>query len=207
MSRLTRARLGFAFWIFFILAAATLIAGLIASVIIADLLLAAIVIAIGFHGVLEEYTARENRKAFKRLDSSLQQLGEWIEKSHLFTKNMHEKHELRLYHLDTKRAQGEQRLEKRNRELSRRIVDIENKLNSLKKSLSGERYKPLTKFEKRIATAITVLKKEGMINASVYSRRIRVSANIARNDLKKMSDMKIVKKRGKGRGAYYILAI
>jgi hypothetical protein len=207
MSRLTRARLGFAFWIFFILAAATLIAGLIAGVIIADLLLAVIVIAIGFHGVLEEYTARENRKAFKRLDSSLQKLGEWIEKSHLFTKNMHEKHELRLYHIDTKRAQGEQRLEKRNRELSRRIVDLENRINSIRKAISGEKYKPLSTFEKRVGRAITVLRKEGMITTSAYSRRMRVSATIARNDLKKMAGMKIVRKRGTGRNSYYILAV
>jgi len=207
MFRLTRARLGFTFWLFFILAGAILIAGFITSRIFADLLLSAVVIAIGFHGLLEEHTHRENRKAFRRLDFSLQQLTEWIEKSHLFTKSVHEKHELRLHHLDAKRAQTEQKLEKRNRELSRRIVDLENKFNSLKKSLSGEKYKPLSTFEKRIARAITVLRKEGMINTSVYSRRIRVSRKVASNDLKKMAGMRIVRKRGKGRNAYYILAV
>jgi|GEM_PF-1629611 len=207
MFQLTRARLDFAFWIFFIFAGAVLIAGLITSVIIADLLLAAIVIAIGFHGLLEEHAHRENKKVFRRLDNSLQQLAEWIEKSHLFTKSVHEKHELRLHHLDVKRALTEQKLEKKDRELSRRIVDLENKFNSLKKILSGEKYKPLSTFEKRIARAITVLRKEGMINSSVYSRRIRVSRKVANNDLKKMAGMRIVRKRGKGRNAYYILAI
>jgi predicted HTH transcriptional regulator len=207
MFRLTRRRLNFAFWVFFIFAGAILIAGFIASRIFADMLLSAVVIAIGFHGLLEEFTHRENMKAFKRLDGSLQQLTEWIEKSHLFAKSIKERHELRLYHLDIKRAQAEQRLEKKNRELSKRIVDLENKFNSLKKSISGEKYKPLTKLEKRIAKAVTVLRKEGMITPATYSRSVRVSRKIARNDLKKMAGMNIVKKRGKGRNAYYILAV
>lgn len=207
MSRLTRARLDLAFWVFFILAAATLISGLITSMIFADLLLSAIVIAVGFHGLLEEHTHRENRKAFKRLDFSLQQLGEWLEKSHLFTKSAYEKHELRLHHLDTRRSQAEQKLEKKAKDLSIRLIYLENKVNSLKKTLSGERYKPLSTLERRIGRAITLLRKEGMITPSAYSSRMRVSSSIARRDLKKMAGMRIVKRRGAGRNAYYILAI
>lgn len=206
MFRLTRARLGLAFWVFYVLAAAILIAGLITSVIIADLLLAVIVIAVGLHGLLEEHAARETRKAFRSLDNSLQQLGEWIEKSHSFTKSSHERHEFRLYHLDAKRSQAEQRLEKKAKDLSIRLIYLENKLNSLKKTLSGERYKPMTSFERRAGKAITVLRKEGMLTPSSYSSRMRVSSNIARSDLKKMSGMNIVRRRGTGRNAYYILA-
>jgi hypothetical protein len=207
MFRLTRARLDLAFWVFFMLGAAILISGLIASVIIADLLLAVIVIAIGFHGLLEEHTARENRRAFKRLDISFQQLGETIEKSHLFLRSMNERYELRLHNLDARRSQSEQKLEKRSRELSRKIIDLENRVSSLRKTLSGEKYKPLTSFERRAGRAITVLRKDGMITPSVYSRRMRVSAAIARNDIKKMTGMRIVRKRGTGRNAYFILAI
>jgi len=207
MFQLTRARLDLAFWTFFMFAGAILIAGFVTSTIFADLLLSAAVIAIGFHGLLEEHTHRETRKSFRKMDNSLQQLGEWIEKSHLFAKSAREKHELRMHHLDTKRAQAEQRLEKKNRELSRKIVDLENRVSSLRKTLSGEKYNPLTSFEKRVARSITVLRKQGMITASVYSARLRVSPAIARSDLKKMAGMKIVKRRGTGRNAYYILAI
>jgi hypothetical protein len=207
MFRLTRARLDFAFWIFFMLGAAILISGLIASVIIADLLLAVIVIAMGFHGLLEEYTARENKRAFKRLEISFQQLGETIEKSHLFMRSMNERYELRLHNLDTKRGQTEQRLEKKAKDIAIRVIYLENKVNSLKKTLSGEKYKPFSTLEKRVGRAITVLRKEGMITSSVYSRRMRVSTAIARNDLKKMAGMRIVRKRGTGRNAYYVLAV
>jgi DeoR/GlpR family transcriptional regulator of sugar metabolism len=58
-----------------------------------------------------------------------------------------------------------------------------------------------------VGRAITVLRKEGMITSSVYSRRMRVSTAIARNDLKKMAGMRIVRKRGTGRNAYYVLAV
>jgi Fic family protein len=207
MSLLTRARLGLAFWTFYVLAAAVLISGLIASVIIADLLLASIVIAIGFHGLLEEHTARERRRAFRSLETSFQQLGETIEKSHLFLRSVNERYELRLHNLDARRSQAEQRLEKRSRELSRKIVDLENRVSSLRKILSGEKYKPLTSFERRAGRAVTVLRKDGMITSSVYSRKLRVSSSIARSDLKKMAGMRIVKRRGKGRNAYYILAV
>ena len=207
MFRTTRRRLDIAFWAFYMSAGAILIAGFITSRIFADLLLSAVVIAIGFHGLLEEFTARENRKVLSRMESSLQQLTEWIEKSHLFAKSTREKHEMRLYHLDNRRAQAEQKLEKRNRELSRKIVDLENRLNSLKRILSGGKYNPPTKLEKRIAKAITILRKEGMITQSAYSKKSNVSRGIAKNDLRKMLEMKIVRKRGKGRNAYYILAV
>lgn len=207
MSLLSRARLGLAFWAFYVLAAAVLISGLITSVIIADLLLASIVIAVGFHGLLEEHASRESRRAFRRLEASFQQLGETIEKSHLFLRSVNERYELRLHNLDARRSQAEQRLDKRSRELSRKIVDLENRVSSLRKALSGERYKPLTSFERRAGRAITVIRKQGMITTSVYSARLRVSTAIARSDLKKMAGMRIVKRRGKGRNAYYILAI
>jgi hypothetical protein len=207
MSWLTRARLGLAFWAFYVLAAAVLISGLIASVIIADLLLASIVIAVGFHGLLEEHTARERRRAFKNLETSFQQLGETIEKSHLFLRSVNERYELRLHNLDSRHSQSEQRLEKRSRDLSRKVIDLENRVVSLRKALSGEKYKPLTSFEKRAGRAITVLKKQGMITPSVYSARLSVGSNIARNDLKKMAGMKIIRRKGTGRNAYYILAV
>ena len=101
----------------------------------------------------------------------------------------------------------ERRLEKKNRELSKKVIEIENKFNSIKKSLSGEKYKPLTKPEKRYARAIKMLRKAGLITTSVYSRRIGVSKSIARKDLKKMIDIGIIRKRGRGRNVYYILAV
>jgi Fic family protein len=207
MFRMTRRRLDIAFWLFFMLAGAILIAGFITSTIFADLLLSAVVIAIGLHGLLEEFTHRESRKAFRRVDESLQQLTEWVEKSHLFAKSTRERHELRLYHIDNRRAQAEQKLEKRARELSRKIVDLENRVNSIKKSLSVGKYTPPTKLEKRIAKAITILRKDGMITQAHYSRKAVVSPGIARNDLRKMVEMKIAKRKGKGRSAYYILAV
>jgi hypothetical protein len=229
MFRITRPRLGFAFWGFFILAAAFLIAGLITGRIVIDMLLAFIVIAIGFHGVLEEFDHRQSMRALRKVDESLRQLGEWIEKANLFMRSISERHELRIYNLDTKRSLAERKFERRTSELSKRIIETENKLNSVKKTvdrtgklskriislenrfnsvkktLAGEKYKPLTSFEKRAAKAITSLRKDGLITTAVYSRKLRVSRSVARNDLKKMTSMKITRKRGKGRNIYYTL--
>lgn len=207
MFRITRARLGFAFWGFFILASAVLISGLITSTIIIDLLLVLIVLALGFHGVLEEFDHKQSMRALRKVDESLRQLGEWIEKANLFMRYMSEKHELRIHSLDTKRSLAERKFEKKAKDLSKRIIELENKLNSVKKTIASEKYKPLTSFEKRVARAITSLRKEGLITTAVYSRKLRVSRAVARNDLKKMTGMKIIRKRGRGRNAYYVLAV
>ena len=207
MFRITRRKLDAAFWLAFILTGAFLISGLITGIFYIDMLLSLLVIAVGFHGILEEVTARENRNAYRKIDSSLQQLSEWFQKSHLSAKSMQEKHELRLHNLDTKRGQMEQRLERKSRELTTRMIYLENKYNSMQKSLATERPKPLSTFERRVGRAITVLRKEGMINPVTYSSRIRVSRTLARSDLKKMAGMNIVRKRGSGRSVHYILAV
>lgn len=207
MSRITRRKLNIAFWAFYILTASVLISGLIANAILAAVLLSLLVITAGFHGILEEFTARENRKAFRALDSSIQQVSDWVQRSFFFANDMKDKFNLRFHNLDTKRSQLEQLVEKRNRDHTRRIIEMENKLNSLKKALSAESPKPLTSFDIRIGRAVTLVRKEGVITSDLYSRRAAVSRAVAREDLKRMTGMNILKKRGSGRNAYYILAV
>jgi Fic family protein len=142
----------------------------------------------------------------KKLSDSVQQLSEWLEKSHLFAKSVKERQDLRLHHLDTKRAQVEQKLERTGRELTKNMVEIENKLNSLRKELA-ESPKPPTTPERRIAKAITILRREGMISSLAYSRKLGVSRSIAAKDLARMSGMGIVRKRGSGRSAYYLIRV
>lgn len=205
MFRITRTRLGIAFWAFFILAASVLIAGLITSMIVIDLLLVLIVLALGFHGVLEELDHKQSMHALKRVDESLRQLGEWIEKANVFMRSISERHELRMHHLDTKRSLAERKFEKKAKDLSKRIIELENKLNSVKKSLAPPKAKPPTKMEKRFAKAITILRKEAMINIPSYAKRIGVARSVAVADLSKMASMGITRKRGRGRNVYYTL--
>jgi Fic family protein len=169
--------------------------------------------------------------ALKRIDESMRQIGEWIEKANLFIRSIGEKHELRMHNLDAKRILAERKFEKKDRELSKRIIEtenklnsvkktvdrtgklskriisLENKLNSVKKSLAKEKVKPLTTFERRVGRLVTILRKEGIVTSAIYSRRIGVSRKAATADLKKIAGMRIVKRRGKGRNAYYILAV
>ena len=206
MFRITRRKLNAAFWLAFILAGAFLISGLITGTFFADIILSLLVITAGLHGILEEVTAKENRGVIRKIDTSIQQLSEWFQKSHLFAKDTREKFDFRLHKLDTKRGQLDQKLEKRSRDLMTRMIYLENKYNSLQKSLAPE-IKPLSTFERRVGRAILTLKKEGMITTAVYSSTIGVSRTVAGSDLKKMAGMNIVRKRGSGRNAYYILAV
>jgi Fic family protein len=169
------------------------------------MLLAFIVIAIGFHGVLEEFDHKQSMRALRKVDESLRQLGEWIEKANLFMRSISERHELRIHNLDTKRSLAERKFEKKAKELSKRIINLENKLNSVKKSLAPPKAKPPTKMEKRFAKAISILRKEGMINIPSYAKRIGVGRKVAVADLSKMTAMGIVRKRGRGRNIYYTL--
>jgi DNA-binding transcriptional ArsR family regulator len=207
MSRITRRKLNFAFWAFYVLTAAVLISGLIANAILAAILLSLLVITAGFHGLLEEFASRENKKAFRRIDESIQQVSDWVQRSYFFSKDIKERFDLRFHSLDTKRSQLEQKVEKNSKDLKKRVIEMENKFNSLKRSIAAERPKPLTTFERRIGRAVKLARREGMVTTTIYSRSIRVSRTVARNDLKKLSGMNIVRKRGKGRNAYYILAV
>jgi len=204
MLAITRRKLNLAFWGFFILSAAVLIWSLYIGVIFLDILLSFMVIAIGFHGLLEELAERGNKKAFRRIDQSLLQLTEWMDRIQAFAKAIKDKHELRLHRLDTKRAQTERKFDRKTKELSKKMIDLENKLNSLKKELEIEK---LASSEERYTKAILILKNKGVITASTYSRMIRVSRSVANRDLAKMSKIGIVKKKGKGRSTFYILAI
>lgn len=204
MFGLTRRKLNIAFWGFFILAGTTLISGLITDVIFLDLLLSAVVIAVGFHGLLEELADRNNKKAFKRIDESLFQLTEWMDRVQAFAKAIKEKHELRLHRLDTKRAHTEQKLEKKTREMTKKMVDLENQLNSFKKNMA---LLELAAPEKRYSKAISILRNKGVITAATYSRMLAVTKSTAEKDLTRMADMGVVKKSGRGKAAPYVLAI
>jgi Fic family protein len=206
MFQITRRKLNMAFWGFYILSAAVLISGLMTSGILAAILLSIIVIAMGFQALLEEITARDNRRAFGRIDRSLQQITEWVEKSHLFAKAVNEKHNLRLHHLDVKRALAEQKVERLSRDMEKFKIELENSFSSFRKSLAPEE-KPLSPLEARIARAVTMLRSEGLMTTSLYSKKLGVNKFVARNDLKKMAEMRIVRKRGKGKNVYFILGI
>jgi hypothetical protein len=98
-------------------------------------------------------------------------------------------------------------VEKRIRDFSKRMIELENKHNSLSKSLAPESAKPLTGFEKRIGRTVNILRKDGLITPAIYSRSMRVARKAAQVDLMKMSRMNIVRKIGKGRSSYYVLFV
>jgi hypothetical protein len=202
---MTRRQLNIIFWTLFLLTGTVLIAGLLTGTIIIDVLLSLLLIAVGFHGLLEEISAREPRRNFKKIDDSLFQISEWLEKTYMFAKSTKEKHDLRLHHLDTKRSQSEEKAEKRLREFSKRIIELENKHNSLRKSIAPEESKPLTGFERRIGRTANILRKDGLITPAIYSRSMSVARKAAIRDLTKMSRMNIVRKMGKGKTSYYVL--
>ena len=205
MPHTTRRLLNVIFWMLFLLAGAVLIAGLFTGTIIIDVLLSTLVIAVGFHGLIEELSSREPRRNFKKIDDSLFQISEWLEKTYMFARSTKEKHDLRLHHLDTKRSQAEERTEKKLKEFSKRMIDLENKHNSLKKSLAPEEAKPLTGFERRIGRTVNILRKDGLITPAIYSRSMSIPRKAAIRDLTKMSRMNIVRKMGKGKTSYYVL--
>ncbi len=203
MFRITRRKLNIAFWGFFAISGAVLIAGLLSGIIIADVLLSLIVISVGIQGLLQEVSAMESRRAFRKIDESLFQLSEWAEKTYVFAKAIKEKHELRLHHLDARRSQAEQRLDKKSQEMAKRMVDLENQINSLKKAISPE---PLTDSERRYSRAMSIIRTEGLISSLEYSRKLSVSRAIAAKDLARLSGMGVIRKKGKGRSVFYTSA-
>ncbi|MEM5797789.1 MAG: hypothetical protein QXP39_02200 [Candidatus Aenigmatarchaeota archaeon] len=120
------------FWSIFIIAGALVIFAANGHPVLMYLALGFTFIALGLHRLGEEIAKRRINKDFDRLLLAVdQRVGQ--------AEDMHDRLRLqqnyRFFHLDRKRASIEQRIETEFRLLARKIIELENRLNEMKKDL------------------------------------------------------------------------
>ncbi len=137
------------FWILFVILGAAIIFQTAFNIFFLDIAFGLMVIVIGIHKINEELSNREFERQKKEFAESIRYLTNWMDKSHSLTRNLKERHENRLYHLDVKRADLDEKIEKTQRDLIRKMVEIENRLNDATKVIVQE-FKKRQQTEKRL---------------------------------------------------------
>jgi hypothetical protein len=127
------------FWALFVAIGIILIAGAVAGVFsMVEVLIAFIVIAIGAEKLGEEISDKRLQDEQGRINRDLLFISRWLENNNVFTRQLKDKHEQRLFKLDNKRADIEKKHELSYRELAKKILDIENRMNEVSRALLQE---------------------------------------------------------------------
>ena len=217
------------FWLLFAAAGALFIfTGLLGltSTFYLDIILGVVIVVAGIHRLGEEFSHRSMRRAHDDSVRAINELLQWAEKSYDYTRSFKDRHEKRLFHLDQRRTQLEEKVEEQFRAAVKKIIEMENKLNKTVKSLDHEKElitrldrmaKDLLKerqfIERRILDltdtqfrALQLLRKQGRLTNKDYRSKFRVSDKRAYGELMALTQKGLIKRQGKGRTTHYVLA-
>lgn len=130
------------FWIFFLLMAITIVAGGIAGFVSFEfvVLLGIFVVIIGAGKLAEEISKRKLLNYQNDIYQKMHQISQHLEKTFSLASMNKEKTEFRIQKLDQKRKDVEMKFNKNHRELARKIIELENRVNKLAK-IAAERKK------------------------------------------------------------------
>ena len=123
------------FWLIFIIAAVLLLASLFSGGLL-EIALGFVLIAVGLHKLDLEFSHNDHKNGIKKVNSYLQNVGQWLDSKHSSGEEWNRKYDLRLHNLDKKRANFERKAEKQYRDLVRKLIETETKLNRLAKTLA-----------------------------------------------------------------------
>lgn len=121
------------FWIVFIIIWVLLMVGISQRIIIFDLLLGLIIIILGLAKLSDDLRKKEFIDITTKTSKNLEQINDYLTTHYDFNKKINDKHNYRFFQLNKKRLKTEKKIEKNYRELAKKILDLENKLNDIKK--------------------------------------------------------------------------
>ena len=119
------------FWAFFVFIGLVIVFGTLFKALYIEILLGLVVIIVGIHKLGEERSSNNIEETQTKLNRSVDYIAHWMNSMYDFSKNLKNKHEYRLYHLDKKRADMDKKIEDNYRDLVRKVVNLENRMNEL----------------------------------------------------------------------------
>jgi len=125
------------FWGLFLAAVAVMFTAVLGSLPILDILLALILIVIALHKVEEDML--HHRLGHDKVDNeiNMRRVNHLLGNHFLFTRNLRDSHEFRLHNLDTKRVELDGKIEQKYREIVRKVLEVENELNRISKTVKN----------------------------------------------------------------------
>ncbi|RLJ09993.1 MAG: hypothetical protein DRP15_01585, partial [Candidatus Aenigmatarchaeota archaeon] len=172
-----------------------------------DVILGFILVAMGIQKLSEDINNKVVRKNQDILGEALDFIVQWIEKAQGHIRHISVKNENRFHSWDVKRSEIEDKIERNYRDLVKKIIEIENRLNELAKRYEKTEEEPtITGLSKRQIIALNYVKKNRKITTGVYKDLVKVSEKTAYNDLIDMVRKGLLKKIGSGSKTHYVLA-
>lgn len=213
------------FWFLFMILGVILITGMITSVYYIDVLLGMFLVIIGFYKFGEEFITSSMRKDHQRFYEDIENVMEWLTHSYEFTKRLKDTHENRIHHLDSKRAEMNSKIDKNYRELVRKIIEVENRLNKTSKEVEREKNladrvdklagllvserrmleRKLFDVTERQHKALRMVRDAGRITTGDYVKRFGVRDKTALAEINELVRKGFLRRRGKGRAVHYVL--
>ncbi len=212
------------FWLLFIILGSFMISGMILNIIYIDIILGLFIVTIGLYKLGEEFITDRLGHEQKRIVNDMDGVLEWLNHSYEFTKSLQSRHENRIHKLDNKRAHMDKKIENNYREIVRKIIEVENKLNKTTKDVHKERNlvdkvdklasllvrerriveKKIFDVSERQLKALRFVRKNGRITTGEYMKNLRVRDKTALIELKELVKKGFVRRKGKGRAIHYI---
>ncbi len=201
------------FWFLFTVASLVFIVEVITSTITLDIMTGLILILLGLNALEEEMCAGKIRKEQEKQKRHINEILQWADKSYDYMRGFKEKHEDRLFRLDSRLSETETKIERNMNMLIRKMIDLENGLNMLLKEARDrkamiESYMLVKNIREREGLeeeekVIEMAKKKGRITSKEYAKLFGVSQKTASERLKTLASKGMLKRMGKGRGTYY----
>lgn len=212
------------FWALFIILGSFMISGIMINVFYVDILLGLFLVIIGLYKLGDEFITDKLGHEQKRIMDDMDSVLEWLNHSYDFTKSLQSRHENRIHKLDNKRADMDKRIESNYRDLVRKIIEVENKLNKTSREVQREKnlvdkvdklasllVKERRMIEKKVfdvserqIKALKLVRKNGRITTRDYVKNFRVRNKTALTEIKELVKKEFIRRKGKGSAIHYV---
>ncbi|MBI4020976.1 MAG: hypothetical protein HY369_01925 [Candidatus Aenigmarchaeota archaeon] len=116
------------FWIIFILA------GVFFFLRSVEIVAGLLVVLLGVHRLGTEVRLREQRKERTQLQATLEDIRQWMERDYAFLQELRDRYDNRFFNLSKQKLETQRQIDKSYRDLVRKIMDVENKLNQISRA-------------------------------------------------------------------------
>lgn len=122
-----------AFWVMFLISAAVSVWIALSDYFLLGLIFCFFVILAGLAKLEQDVINDELGETLDKMDEDIFGMKQNVEKSYTFAAESHDKSEKRFKKLDSKRSDSEKKTEKMHRDIIKKIIELENTLNKMKK--------------------------------------------------------------------------
>lgn len=118
------------FWILFAVLGILLLIG-----ISPQLIVGVMIISLGIYKLDFDIQQKKRKEERESLQVTLGELKEWMQKEYEYIRAVEAKYDQRFFHSGTEKAKTGKRMEKEYRELVRKLLQLENKMNDISRIL------------------------------------------------------------------------